>query len=72
VPTAADKVLVESLRRLAEHNVGGGRTDLLHELPEGNIVRLIELPDIDLDLDRAEAHFANGMLVVSIPMASPD
>jgi len=72
VSITADKVLVESSRHLAELSVGGGRTYLLHELPQGRIARLIQLPDVALDHGRAEAHFANGMLVVSIPMASPD
>lgn len=70
VSMSADKVLVEAERHMGERSVNQGRDFLLHELPHGTIARLINLPDADLVLGEAEAHFANGMLVLSIPMAS--
>ena len=70
VSISADKVLVEAERQMGERSSDQGRDFLLHELPHGTLARLINLPDVDLVLDEAEAHFANGMLVLSIPMAS--
>jgi len=39
----------------------------LHELPSGHVRRTFDLRTEGLALDAAEAHFANGMLTVSIP-----
>jgi HSP20 family molecular chaperone IbpA len=43
------------------------RTYLLNELPDGKIGRMLDLPGGDWAFDDAEAHFANGLLTVSIP-----
>lgn len=70
VSIAADAVLIEAARHVAEDSADDGREYLLHELPHGAIARLIRLPVVDLALGRAEAHLGNGMLVLSIPVAS--
>jgi len=43
------------------------RTYILSELPDGDIGRMLDLPQGDWAYDDAEAHFANGLLTVSIP-----
>jgi HSP20 family protein len=67
VSLAPDALLVE-----AERHPGTGPTEqerdfALHELPSGPVRRRLPLPAADLDLGAAAAHFANGMLTVSIP-----
>jgi HSP20 family molecular chaperone IbpA len=43
------------------------RTYILSELPEGAVGRVLDLPQGDWAYAAAEAHFANGLLTVSIP-----
>lgn len=43
------------------------RTYILSELPDGDIGRMLDLPQGEWAYAAAEAHFANGLLIVSIP-----
>ena len=43
------------------------RTYILSELPDGVVGRVLDLPPGEWAYDAAEAHFANGLLTVSIP-----
>ena len=69
VSLAPGALLVEADRHPGELATDQGRDYVLHELPHGTVRRTIELPAADLLLAAAEAHFANGMLTVSIPTA---
>jgi HSP20 family molecular chaperone IbpA len=60
------KIVIRAERHLGElvHEV---RTYTLSELPEGAIGRMLTLPEGEWAYAEAEAHFANGLLTVSIP-----
>lgn len=63
---APGKMVIRAERHLGEP-VHEERTYTLSELPEGIIGRMINLPEGEWAYDDAEAHFANGLLTVSIP-----
>ena len=44
-----------------------GRTYILSELPDGAIGRTLDLPQGEWSYNDAEAHFANGLLTVTVP-----
>ena len=68
VTLAPDQLLIEAERHLGEENVEEEEREyLVQELPYGAIGRVIPLPNVDLALHSAEAHFANGLLIVTIP-----
>ena len=56
-----------------ESGEGAGGTEqrvrwIAREVPRGETQRTIELP-VSVDADRATAHFANGLLVLTLPKA---
>ena len=63
---APGKMVIRAERHLGEP-VHEERTSTLSELPEGIIGRMLNLPEGEWAYDDAEAHFANGLLTVSIP-----
>lgn len=65
-------LLVEAERHPGEDPTVAGRYYLLHELAIGGLGRFVALPDVDLALHEASAHFADGMLTVSIPTRERD
>lgn len=67
VSLAPGALLVEADRHPGELATDQSRDYVLHEMPHGTVRRHIGLPVADLALAAAEAHFANGMLTVSIP-----
>ena len=73
VTLAPDQLLIEAERHLGEENFEEEEREyLVQELPYGAIDRMIPLPTMDLALHSAEAHFANGLLVVTIPTTEWD
>lgn len=64
---APAKMLIRAERHLGEEPIQEERTYLLSELPEGAIGRVLDLPLGEWAYDATEAHFANGLLTVSIP-----
>lgn len=60
------QLLIRAKRHSGEP-VDEERTYLLRELPDGEIGRVLDLPGGDWAFDDTEAHFANGLLTVSIP-----
>jgi HSP20 family molecular chaperone IbpA len=66
VTLAPGALLVEVDRHPGELAADQSRDFVLQELPDGTVRRHFELPVADLALDSAEAHFANGMLTVTI------
>ncbi len=70
VTLAPNQLLIEAERHLGEDNVAEEEREyLVQELPYGAIGRMIPLPTMDLALHNAEGHFANGLLIVTIPTA---
>ena len=69
---AADQLLVEAERHLGEAAVEDEREYLLRELPYGTIGRVFSFPGADLVHHDAQAHFANGMVIVTIPTQERD
>lgn len=69
---AADQLLVEAERHLGEAAVEDEREYLLRELPYGAIGRVISFPGADLVHHDAQAHFGNGMVIVTIPTRERD
>lgn len=67
VSMAPARVLIRAERHPGEHSTREGRAYILSELPDGVIGRVIDLPQGDWAYAVAEAHFANGLLTVSIP-----
>ena len=63
---APGKVLIRAERHEGEP-ADEVRTYLLAELPYGTIGRVVELPAGNWAYSEAEAHFANGLLTVTIP-----
>lgn len=67
VTLGTEKLLVEVAVHLAQGKQEAEREYILAELPYGKIRRVFPLPDAALELDAGEAHFANGLLTVTIP-----
>ena len=63
---APGKMVIQAERHPGEL-VHEERTYILSELPEGTIGRMLNLPEGEWAYNDAEAHFANGLLTVSIP-----
>lgn len=66
VSVAPGKMLIRAERHPGEP-VREERVYLLAELPDGAIGRMLDLPQGEWAYDDAEAHFANGLLTISIP-----
>ncbi len=64
------KILIRAERHPGEESIHEERTYILSELPEGVVGRVLDLPQGDWAYSDAEAHFANGLLTVSIPTLS--
>lgn len=67
VSVAPAKMLIQAERHPGEESVHEERTYILSELPEGAVGRVFDLPQGDWAYADAEAHFANGLLTVTIP-----
>ncbi len=61
------KMLIRAGRHPGEHSTREERVYILSELPDGVIGRVLDLPQGEWAYAAAEAHFANGLLTVSIP-----
>ncbi|MEP6987491.1 MAG: Hsp20/alpha crystallin family protein [Chloroflexota bacterium] len=73
VTLTSDQLLIEAERHLGEESFEAEEREyLVQELPHGAISRVIPLPNVDIAIHSAEAHFANGMLIVTIPMTEWD
>ena len=64
---APARMLIRAERHAGEESIHEERTYILSELPEGAVGRVFDLPQGDWAYADAEAHFANGLLTVSIP-----
>ena len=64
---APARVLIRAERHPGEEPIHEERNYILSELPEGAIGRVLNLPQGEWVYDAAEAHFANGLLTVTIP-----
>jgi HSP20 family molecular chaperone IbpA len=60
-------MLIQAERHPGEESIHEERTYILSELPEGAVRRVFDLPQGDWAYADAEAHFANGLLTVTIP-----
>lgn len=67
VSVASAKMLIRAERHPGEESVHEERAYILSELPEGVIGRVLDLPQGEWVYGNAEAHFANGLLTVTIP-----
>lgn len=67
VSVASAKILIRAEHHPGEEPGHEERTYILSELPEGAIGRVLDLPQGEWVYDAAEAHFANGLLTVTIP-----
>lgn len=73
VTLAPNQLLIEAERHPGEEDVEEEEREyFVQELPYGAIGRVIPLPNLDLALHSAEAHFANGLLIVTIPTTEWD
>jgi HSP20 family molecular chaperone IbpA len=63
---APAKILIRAERHPGEES-HEKRTYILSELPEGAVGRVLDLPQGEWAYTAAEAHFANGLLTVTIP-----
>ncbi len=61
------KMLIQAEHHADEESSHEERTYILSELPEGDVGRVLDLPQGEWAYDSAEAHFANGLLTVTIP-----
>ena len=61
------RMLIRAERHAGEEPIREERTYILSELPDGVIGRALELPQGAWAYAAAEAHFANGLLTVTIP-----
>lgn len=66
VSVAPGKMLIRAERHPGEP-VREERVYLLSELPDGAVGRVLDLPQGEWAYAAAEAHFANGLLTVTIP-----
>jgi HSP20 family molecular chaperone IbpA len=64
---APAKMLIRAERHAGEQPIREERTYILSELPDGAVGRVLDLPQGEWAHAAAEAHFANGLLTVSIP-----
>ena len=64
---APAKMLIRAERHPGEQPIREERAYILSELPEGAVGRMLDLPQGEWAYAAAEAHFANGLLTVSIP-----
>jgi len=64
---APAKLLIQAERHPGEQPIHEERAYILSELPDGAVGRVLDLPQGDWAYAAAEAHFANGLLTVSIP-----
>ena len=64
---APAKMLIRAERHPGEQLIREERAYILSELQEGAVGRVLDLPQGEWACDDAEAHFANGLLTVSIP-----
>ena len=69
VSVAPGKMLVRAERHPGEP-IREERVYILSELPDGAVARMLDFPKGEWAYDAAEAHFANGLLTVSIPTQS--
>jgi len=67
VSVAPGKMLIRAERHPGEQPIRDERTYILSELPDGAVGRVLDLPQGEWAHAAAEAHFANGLLTVSIP-----
>lgn len=67
VLVAPGEVLIRAERHEGEPAADMVRAYLLSELPFGTITRIVGLPDGKWAYHEVEAHFANGLLTVTIP-----
>ena len=67
VAVAPARMLIRAERHLGEESSREERTYILSELPEGALGRVLDLPAGKWSYADAEAHFANGLLTVTIP-----
>jgi len=63
---APGKMLIRAERHPGEP-IREERAYILSELPDGAVGRILDLPQGEWAYAAAEAHFANGLLTVSIP-----
>ncbi|HEY4688323.1 MAG TPA: Hsp20 family protein [Anaerolineae bacterium] len=64
---APGKMLIRAERHPGEQSTREERVYILSELPDGAVGRVLDLPLGEWAYDDAKAHFANGLLTVSIP-----
>lgn len=64
---APARMLIRAERHPGEESIHEERTYILSELPEGAVGRVFDLPQGDWAYADAEAHFANGLLTITIP-----
>ena len=67
VSVAPARMLIRAERHAGEEPIHEERAYILSELPEGAVGRVLELPQGEWAYAAAKAHFANGLLTVSIP-----
>ena len=64
---APARILIRAERHPGEQPIREERAYILSELPDGAVGRALDLPHGEWAYDAAEAHFANGLLTISIP-----
>ena len=64
---APARMLIRAERHPGEEPIHEERNYILSELPQGAIGRVLDLPQGEWAYDAVEAHFANGLLTVTIP-----
>ncbi|HET7009442.1 MAG TPA: Hsp20/alpha crystallin family protein [Anaerolineales bacterium] len=69
VSVAPGKMLIRAERHPGEL-IREERVYILSELPDGAVARMLDLPKGEWAYDAAEAHFANGLLTVTLPTPS--
>ena len=67
VSVTPSRMLIQAERHPGEESIYEERAYVLSELPEGAVGRVLDLPQGEWAYDAAEAHFANGLLTVTIP-----
>lgn len=61
------RVLIRTERHAGEEPIREERAYIISELPDGIISRVLDLPQGEWAYAATEAHFANGLLTVTIP-----
>jgi HSP20 family molecular chaperone IbpA len=64
---APARVLIRTERHAGEEPIREERAYIISELPNGIISRVLDLPQGEWAYAATEAHFANGLLTVTIP-----